>query len=88
MTEPTQDVVVNVPRQTGKTTRAEAEPQHRAPVADPSRPYKALAAAVVAGAGAALANGQDLLPAWAVLALTVLVAGLTTFLVPNPTRPS
>lgn len=51
---------------------------------DPKRPWKALVAALVAGIGAALAQGQDLLPAWAMLILAVLGAGLATFLVPNP----
>lgn len=66
-------------------------PEHLAPAPagpDPRRPYKAIAAAVIAGAGVAIAQGQDLLPAWALLALAVLVAGLGTFLVPNPDRPS
>lgn len=57
---------------------------HTKQVADPARPYKAIVAAVVAGAGVALAQGQDLLPAWAMLALAILVGGLSTFLVPNP----
>jgi fatty acid desaturase len=52
--------------------------------ADPSRPWKAIVAAVVAGAGVAIAQGQDILPAWVMLLLAVLVGGLGTFLVPNP----
>lgn len=52
--------------------------------ADPKRPYKAIIAAVIAGAGVAIAQGTDVLPTWALLVLAVIVAGLGTFLVPNP----
>lgn len=51
-----------------------------------TKAYKAVVAAVVAGAGVALAQGQDVLPAWALLALAVVVGGLATFLTPNPPR--
>lgn len=51
---------------------------------DPGKPYKAIAAAVVAGVGAAIAGGQDILPAWVMLLLVVLAAGLGTYVVPNP----
>lgn len=51
---------------------------------DPRRPWKALTAAAVAAIGVAVAQGQDILPAWALLALATLGAGLATFLVPNP----
>lgn len=51
---------------------------------NPRKPYKAIIAAVVAGAGVAIAQGQDLLPGWALLGLAVVVGGLGTFLVPNP----
>lgn len=54
-------------------------------VADPARPYKAVVAAVVAGAGVAVAQGQDILPPWVMLTLAVMIGGLSTFLVPNPT---
>ena len=49
-----------------------------------TKPYKAVIAAVVAGAGVAIAQGQDILPPWVMLLLAVLVGGLATFLVPNP----
>jgi len=51
---------------------------------DPRRPWKAITAALVAGIGAALAQGPDILPPWALLLLSVAGAGLATFLVPNP----
>lgn len=51
---------------------------------NPKRPYKAVAAAIIAGAGVAIAQGADILPAWVILVLAVLIAGLGTFLVPNP----
>lgn len=54
-------------------------------MADPKKPYKAIIAAIVAGASVAIAEGTDILPAWAILVLAVLVGGLSTFLVPNPT---
>lgn len=64
------------------------EPAHRAEVpADPRRPYKAIVAAVVAGCAVAIAQGQDILPAWALLVLAVLVGGLSTFTVSNPPKP-
>lgn len=49
-----------------------------------TRPYKAIVAAVIAGAGVAIAQGSDILPPWVLLLLAILVAGLATFLVPNP----
>lgn len=51
---------------------------------DPKRPWKALAAALVAGIAAAMAQGQDVIPAWGMLALAAVGAGLATYLVPNP----
>lgn len=51
---------------------------------DPKRPWKALAAAIVAGIGVALGQGQDILPAWVMLLLAIIGAGLATYLVPNP----
>jgi hypothetical protein len=53
---------------------------------DPRRPWKAIIAALVAGIATAVAQGQDVLPAWLLLVLSVAGAGLCTFLVPNPTR--
>lgn len=52
--------------------------------ADPARPYKALASALLAALVVLLAEGQDVLPPWAMLLLAALVAGLGTFVVPNP----
>ena len=49
---------------------------------NPSRPYKAIAAAVVAVLGVLIAQGQDLLPPLVVLLLTAIVAGLVTFVTP------
>lgn len=68
------------------------EPTTSQVVADPSRPYKAVAAAVVAAVSVLITQGQDVLPAWALLVLAALVAGLLTYVVPNPitvkeTRP-
>lgn len=53
---------------------------------DPARPWKAVAAAVVAAAGVAIAQGHDLLPGWLLLLLAAVAAGLATFAVPNPPR--
>ncbi len=50
---------------------------------DPKRPYKAIAAAVVA-AGGALLTFADVLPLWVTIVATVLVAGVATYQVPNP----
>lgn len=50
---------------------------------DPKRPWKAIAAAVVAGAGALL-TFADVLPQWVTIGATVLVAGVLTYSVPNP----
>jgi hypothetical protein len=52
--------------------------------ADPARPYKALASALLAALVVLLAEGQDVLPPWAMLLLAAMVAGLGTFVVPNP----
>lgn len=51
---------------------------------DPRRPWKALAAAVVAGIAVAVSQGADILPPWALLILSIVSAGLATYLVPNP----
>jgi hypothetical protein len=53
---------------------------------DPTRPYKAYIAAVIAALTEVLATSQDTLPWWAVLIIGGVVAGLTTFAVPNPKR--
>jgi hypothetical protein len=55
---------------------------------DPRRPYKAIASALVAALAVLVTQGQDLVPPWVLLALVALLAGLTTFTVPNPERPS
>lgn len=55
--------------------------RHRA---DPRRPWKAYTAAALAAIAVLIAQGQDLLPAWAMLLLAALAAGLGTFAVPNP----
>ncbi len=52
---------------------------------DPRRPYKAVIAAVVAGATALFAYA-DVLPTWVIICAAVIVAGLGTFLVPNPKK--
>lgn len=52
--------------------------------ANPRKPWKAIAAALVAGIGVLIAQGSDVLPPWALLILAALGAGLATFLVPNP----
>lgn len=62
------------------TTPTPPPGQHTRP--NPARPYKAIASAVVAGAGVLVAQGTDVLPAWAILLLSALVAGLVTFTVP------
>ena len=49
---------------------------------NPRRPYKAIAGAIVAGIAVALAQGQDILPPWAMLLLAVLAAALATFITP------
>lgn len=56
----------------------------RAPKDDPARPYKAYVAAAIAALTSVLAQGQDVLPWWAVLVIGAVVAGLSTFVVPNP----
>lgn len=56
--------------------------EHRA---DPRRPYKAIAAALVAVLTTLLAEGRDIMPPWALLVLAALLAGLVTYVVPNPT---
>lgn len=53
-------------------------------VDDKNRPWKAICAAVVSALAVLVAQGQDLLPAWAMLVVAALIAGLTTFLVRNP----
>lgn len=58
-------------------------PTHRA---DPRRPWKAITAAILAAVAVLIAQGQDLLPPWAMLLLAALAAGLGTFVVPNPQR--
>lgn len=55
--------------------------KHRA---DPRRPYKAVAAALVAALAVLVSQGTDLLPPVVLLVLAALSAGLATFLVPNP----
>ncbi len=50
---------------------------------DPKRPYKAIAAAVVAG-GTALLTYKDVLPLWVTIVTSVIVAGVLTYQVPNP----
>lgn len=51
---------------------------------DPARPFKAYIAAVIAALTSVLATAQDTLPWWAVLIIGAAVAGLSTFVVPNP----
>jgi hypothetical protein len=51
---------------------------------DPKRPWKAIVAAVVSALAVLIAQGQDLLPGWALLVVAAIVAGLSTFLIPNP----
>lgn len=67
--------------------RAEGPAETGPAEADPRRPYKAIGSAVVAGALVAIAQGQDLLPPWVLLALAILVAGLSTYTIPNPPKP-
>lgn len=59
-------------------------PQHKA---DPRRPYKAVAAAVVAALAVIVTQGQDLIPAWVLLLAAAVLAGLATFTIPNPPAP-
>lgn len=66
-------------------TTHQPAPEHRA---DPKRPWKAIAAAVVAALAVLVAQGSDLLPPLVLLVLAAVSAGLATFLVPNPERPS
>lgn len=66
-------------------TTPQPAPAHRA---DPARPWKAIAAAVVAALAVLVAQGSDLLPPLVLLVLAAVSAGLATFLVPNPERPS
>jgi len=68
------------------TANPPAGGRHRAPSPDPRRPYKAVAAAVVAALAVLIGQGQDLLPPWVLLVLAAASAGLATFLVPNPSR--
>lgn len=49
---------------------------------NPRRPYKAIAAALTAAIAVLIAQGADVLPAWALLVLAALGAGLATFLAP------
>lgn len=49
-----------------------------------TKPYKAITSAVVAGAMVAIAQGQDVIPPWAMLVLAVVVAALGTYQTPNP----
>lgn len=54
---------------------------------DPRKPYKALTAAVIAGAGAitsAASDGGLDGGEWAFVAFTVVAAGLATYGIPNP----
>lgn len=50
---------------------------------DPKRPWKAIAGAVFAALSASLAFAGDL-PTWAIILITCIVAGLATYVVPNP----
>lgn len=54
---------------------------------NPRRPYKAIASALVAALTVLVVQGADLLPAWLLLLVAAAVAGLATFLVPNPPDP-
>lgn len=57
------------------------------PAADPpppTKPYKALVSAAVAAVGVLVAQGSDVLPAWALLVLAAVLAGGLTYVVPNP----
>lgn len=65
------------------TPRTEYEPEHRMSKDDPKRPWKAIIAAVVAGLAVVMTYADDL-PKVAIIIAAVLVAGLSTFLVPNP----
>ncbi len=57
--------------------------QNLSTVDDPQRPYKAVAAFIVAAGTAALASA-DVMPVWLVIVLGALVAGVATFATPNP----
>ncbi len=50
---------------------------------DPKRPWKAILAAVAAG-GAALLGFSEVLPLWAIIVVSVVLAGIATYQVPNP----
>jgi hypothetical protein len=52
---------------------------------DPKRPYKAYAAGVGGAVGALLSAGLSL-PTWLEVSLTVVAAGITAFLTPNPKK--
>lgn len=54
--------------------------QHTRP--NPARPYKAIVGAVAAGIAVLVAQGTDVLPAWVLLILAAIGAGLVTFLTP------
>lgn len=56
--------------------------------ADPRRPYKAIAAGLMAAVAVLVAQGQGILPPWLLLLLAALVAGLGTYVIPNPLRRS
>lgn len=49
---------------------------------DPRRPYKAIVGAVAAAVAVLVAQGADVLPAWVLLILAAVGAGLVTFLTP------
>ena len=52
--------------------------------ADPAKPYKAIAAAVLAALTAVLTQYADDLPLLALIVIGALVAGIGTYVVPNP----
>ena len=54
--------------------------QHTRP--NPARPYKAIVGAVAAGLAVLVAEGTDVLPAWALLIVAAIVAGLVTYQTP------
>lgn len=51
---------------------------------DPWRPNKAIVAAVIAALTEVLGQTQNTLPWWAVLLIGAVIAGLATFVTPNP----
>lgn len=49
---------------------------------NPKRPWKAIAGALLAALTVLVAQGQDVLPTWALLIIAAIIAGLGVFATP------